>query len=212
MADSCRLVSAIDKRHCLARHACYANVSISFDMSSSASRQQCADANAVMWSNAAIAAVRAVSAQTLVAVGTFTNHAGAMHLPLISKQMTWACNPLPHLFCLAQLATAAPMRCCHCQVRQTRRSHMRCSPCRRRATYDLIFEGDRRFPLRIASFAQFSNLGKLSPHRVRHFQSISKHGPQPGLIYCMLSYVRCRLFGCARLPRKHGVSGGFSVR
>ena len=31
-----------------------------------------------MWANAAAAAVRAVSAQTLVSAGTFTNHAGAV--------------------------------------------------------------------------------------------------------------------------------------
>jgi hypothetical protein len=51
-----------------------------YDMSLPASRQQCADANAVMWATAAAAAVKAVSPRTLVSAGTFTNRAGAQFL------------------------------------------------------------------------------------------------------------------------------------
>ena len=90
-----------------------------FDMSSSASRQQCADANAVMWTNAAAAAVRAVSAQTLVSVGTFTNHAGARASACSARvaEKDSIRFAFSHAHTL-QLDTAAPTHCCPYPVRR----------------------------------------------------------------------------------------------
>lgn len=45
---------------------------LSYDMSDTASRQQCADANAVHWANTVAAAVRAADAAALVTLGVFT--------------------------------------------------------------------------------------------------------------------------------------------
>jgi hypothetical protein len=129
-----------------------------FDMSSSASRQQCADANAVMWTNAAAAAVRAVSAQTLVSAGTFTNHAGAVASACSARVaekdiIRW--RMLTH-FSWAQRPQriAASIRC-----------GAPAQPAVGGSNLTLLIAGDRRFPVRIAALAQFSTLGKCAVSR-----------------------------------------------
>jgi len=186
-------------------------------MSSSASRQQCADANAVMWTNTAASAVRAVSAQTLVSVGTFTNHAGAVasaatHALQKKKHSLYifACLHASHTL---QSDTAAPTHCCLYPVRrpstiktarpvQPSLIKIHVTNCRRPSISSphrcfstvLYFRQVHCFTRMMCSLQMQGVSQRLLNHPNASLQSVP-------------SCASHRLFGRARVSRNHGLSG-----
>ena len=203
---SCASCSCCEFKHYICR----------FDMSSSASRQQCADANAVMWTNAAAAAVRAVSAQTLVSAGTFTNHAGAVasacSARVAEKDIRW--RMLTH-FSWAQRPQriAASIRC-GAPAQPTLPMLSRSA-----SNLTLLIAGDRRFPVRIAALSQFSTLGKCAVSRAPMCRAV--HSISFLFLFCFFSFLTARanrstcsrsratrrLFGRARVSRSYRSAG-----